>query len=184
MADLADDLNVVPEMVRLLEEGADIAVACRYMPEGHIIGDTPKQRLSRLYSRLVSLLSTVPCRDVSNSFKAYRRQVWETIPARSTSFDLSVELTVKAAAQGYRIAEVPATWTNRATGQSSFAMLQELPAYSRWLLFAVTRMPSALTVAFGMCVLALGLAATAHRWPRLRPSRASRPAQHPTREVP
>lgn len=178
MADLSDDLGVVPEMVRMLEEGADIAVACRYMPGGHVIGDTTKQRLSRLYSRFVSLFSTVPCRDVSNSFKAYRRRLWETVPTRGTSFDLSVELTVKAAARGYRIAEVPATWTNRAAGQSSFAMLRELPAYCRWLLFAVTRMPSPLTIALGVGMSALVLATAARRRPRLRPSERTRTARH------
>lgn len=184
MADLSDDLGVVPEMARLLEEGADIVVASRYMRGGRTIGVTPKQRLSRLYSWLVHLLSTVPCQDVSNSFKAYRRRVWETVPTRGISFDLSVELTVKAAAEGYRIAEVPATWTNRAAGRSSFAMLRELPSYSRWLLFAVTRMPSPLTIALGAATPALLLAARAGRCPRLPRSVGKRLAQHSNREMP
>ncbi len=35
-------------------------------------------------------------------------------------------MTVKAAAQGFQVSEVPSVWTNRQTGQSHFGMMKEL----------------------------------------------------------
>ena len=142
MADCSDDLAAIPRMLGELEGGADIAVGCRYMPGGGIVGDDLKQRLSRLYSVVMGASSSLRCRDVSNSFKVYRREVWDKINNEANSFDVSVEMTVKAAAAGYRIAEVPAVWTNRQAGRSRFSMLGELPNYGRWLLYAAARLPS------------------------------------------
>ncbi len=166
MADCSDDIAALPRMVAEIEAGADIAVGCRYMPGGGIIGDDAKQRISRLYSRLLQVVSSVRCRDVSNSFKAYRREVWDRIDSEATSFDFSVEMTVKAAAEGYRISEVPAVWTNRQVGRSQFSMFRELPNYGRWLLYAARRIPSRsflVGIAVGTTALLVPLALG--RWP-------------------
>jgi hypothetical protein len=95
-----------------------------------------KQRVSKWYSVLVRLFGGPPIHDVSNAFKAYRKTVVDSVAVTSTSFDLSVELTVKAFLAGFRIAEVPATWTNRTEGKSKFKMGEEIPNYGRWLLLA------------------------------------------------
>lgn len=163
MADSSDDIAAIPRMLAEIEAGADVAVGCRYMPGGGIVGDDLKQRLSRLYSRLLGTISGLRCRDVSNSFKAYRREVWDKIDNRAVSFDFSVEMTIKAAAKGYRLSEVPAVWTNRQVGRSQFSMLRELPNYGRWLLYAARRLPSrsflvavAAGAAASLLLLALG----------------------------
>lgn len=142
MADCSDDIAAIPRMLDEIQAGADIVAGSRYMPGGRIIGDTPKQQLSRLYSILMRLITGVSCQDVSNSFKAYRRAVWANIPNESTSFDISVEMTVKAATQGFRISQVPSVWTNRQVGRSQFGMLKEFRNYARWLLYAARRVPS------------------------------------------
>ncbi|HEV8573225.1 MAG TPA: glycosyltransferase family 2 protein [Dehalococcoidia bacterium] len=141
MGDCSDDIGAIPRMVARIAGGADIAVGSRYMPGGAIVGDTPKQQISRLYSRIMRSVSAIDCDDVSNSFRAYSRRVWESIPNESNSFDISVEMTVKAAAQRYRIEQVPAVWTNREAGRSSFRMLKELPNYTRWLSYGIRRAP-------------------------------------------
>jgi len=141
MGDCSDDIGAIPRMVARIAGGADIAVGSRYMAGGAIVGDTPKQQISRLYSRIMRSVSSIDCDDVSNSFRAYSRRVWESIPNEANSFDISVEMTVKAAAGGYRIEQVPAVWTNRDAGQSSFRMLKELPNYARWLLYGMRRAP-------------------------------------------
>jgi glycosyltransferase involved in cell wall biosynthesis len=142
MADYSDDIAVIPKMLAKIEDGADVVAGCRYMPGGGIVGDTIKQRFSRLYSKVMQMISRLPCQDVSNSFKAYRREVWENVACEANSFDFSVEITVKAAVAGYRISEVPAVWTNRQAGRSQFGMFRELPNYGQWLLFAAARLPS------------------------------------------
>jgi len=142
MADCSDDIPAIPRMLERIEAGADIVAGARYISGGAIVGDTPKQQISRAYSKIARMISSVGCDDVSNSFRAYRRSVWENIGNDATSFDISVEMTVKAAARGYRLDQVPAVWTNRAAGQSQFSMVKELPNYGRWLLYAARHAPS------------------------------------------
>lgn len=141
MGDCSDDIAAIPRMLDKVRSGADLVAGSRYMPGGAIIGDTAKQQISRFYSKIMGLVSAVGCSDVSNSFRAYRREIWETIPNEANSFDISVEMTVKAAKAGFRIDQVPAVWTNRAAGQSSFGMLKELRNYNRWLLYAARHKP-------------------------------------------
>lgn len=158
MADCSDDIPAIPAMLERIQAGADLVAGARYIPGGAIVGDTPKQQISRVYSRAVRTLSSVACNDVSNSFRAYRRSIWESIDNEATSFDISVEMTVKAAARGYRLDQVPAVWTNRAEGQSQFSMLKELPNYGRWLLYAARHAPSRsllIAVPVGLASLAL-----------------------------
>jgi glycosyltransferase involved in cell wall biosynthesis len=142
MADCSDDIGAIPRMLDAIEAGADVVGGCRYMDGGGVIGDTPKQKLSRWYSALMGTVSSVPARDVSNGFKAFRREVWERVENQSPWFDMSVEMTVKAAELGYQIDQVPTVWTNRSAGRSQFSMLAEFPRYSRWLFYAARRVPS------------------------------------------
>jgi len=159
MGDCSDDIAAIPRMLQRIAGGADVVAGSRYMPGGAIVGDTAKQQISRLYSRGIRAVSSVPCDDLSNSFRAYRRQVWESIPNEASSFDISVEMTVKAAAQGYRVEQVPAVWTNREAGQSHFRMLKELPNYGRWLLYAARHAPSrSLLIAVPVGLVSLVLA--------------------------
>ena len=137
MGDESDDPEAILSMVRKIEEGFDVVAGSRYMKGGGIVGDTAKQRLSRIYSTLVRLLGGVKIHDVSNAFKAYRRSVVEGIDTEADSFDISVELTVKAAQAGFRIGEVPTVWTNRQMGSSNFRIGRELRNYRRWLVLAL-----------------------------------------------
>jgi glycosyltransferase involved in cell wall biosynthesis len=133
MGDASDRPEDIPRLVEGLNRGFDVVAGSRYMPGGDIVGNTPKQRLSRLYSALIRLAGGPPIHDVSNAFKGYRRAVADTVPTEADSFDVSVELTVKAALAGFRVGEVPTVWTNRTQGRSSFSLPRELPHYWRWL---------------------------------------------------
>ncbi len=142
MADCSDDIAAIPRMIEKIEAGADVVVGSRYMAGGAIVGDTPKQKLSRFYSWLMRFLTGIPAHDVSNSFKAYRRPVWESVNSEAKSFDFSVEMVVKAAVLGFKLAEVPSVWTNRLAGTSHFSMVSELSNYGRWLVYAIRNLPS------------------------------------------
>jgi dolichol-phosphate mannosyltransferase len=138
MADASEDPLDVVGLIRAVEEGWDVVSGSRYMRGGGIVGWTSKQRISRAYSRACRVVGGPPVHDVSNAFKAYRRAVVESVHSVAESFDISVELTVKAHLAGFRVTEIPTVWTNRREGASSFAMRNELPRYGRWLWLAGT----------------------------------------------
>ena len=61
--------------------------------------------------------------DTTNAFKAYRREVIETVqPLLSNHFNLTVELPLKAIVRGHSYAVVPITWRNRTAGVSKLAL--------------------------------------------------------------
>jgi dolichol-phosphate mannosyltransferase len=141
MADLSDDAAVVPEMVRRIRSGeADIVCASRYMTGGRQIGGPPLKRfLSRMAGLTLYWSGALPVHDATNAFRAYRREVLQSIEIESKAgFEYSLELTAKAQAAGYRIAEVPSTWRDRSAGQSRFRLFQWLPQYLRWYWYALT----------------------------------------------
>jgi glycosyltransferase involved in cell wall biosynthesis len=144
MADLSDDVAIVPRMVELIrDEGYDIVCASRYMRGGRQIGGP---RLKRLLARAagVSLhwLAGLPTHDATNAFRAYRRSVLEEFPIESRGgFAYSLEITAKAHAAGRRITELPSTWRDRSAGRSRFQLRAWLPHYLRWYFYTLMHRP-------------------------------------------
>ncbi len=144
MADLSDDLSVVPAMVRLIcDEGYDIVCASRYMAGGKQVGGPRfKKFLSRMAGVSLHWLTGLPTHDATNAFRAYRRSVLvETEIESRGGFEYSLEITAKAYAAGRRITEVPSTWQDRSAGTSRFQLFRWLPLYLRWYFYALTHRP-------------------------------------------
>lgn len=139
MADLSDDLSIVPEMYHLITaEGFDIVCGSRYMPGGQQIGGPPLKRfLSQLAGISLHYLVRLPTCDVTNSFKMYRRKFLKGVNIESTGgFEIGMELVVKAFVSGGRITELPVTWSDRVAGRSRFRLWKWIPHYLRWYFFA------------------------------------------------
>ena len=84
MADLSDDLSVVPRMVELIRDrGYDIVCASRYMKGGRQIGGPLlKGLMSRTAGVSLYWLAGLPTHDATNAFRAYRRSVLHGLPDR------------------------------------------------------------------------------------------------------
>jgi len=124
MADASDNPEDLPRYHRLLEEGWDCAFGSRFMP-GAKIHDYPRLKLAinRLANQFIRVLFRHRYNDTTNAFKAYRREVIETVqPLLSKHFNLTVELPLKAIVRGHTYAVVPTSWTNRTSGEAKLAM--------------------------------------------------------------
>jgi len=144
MADLSDDLSVVPKMVDLIRNGGyDVVCASRYVRGGKQIGGPRlKGFLSRTAGVSLYWLGGLPTHDATNAFRAYRRDVLTDFPIESTGgFAYSLEVTAKAHAAGRRITEVPSVWRDRSAGQSRFKLRAWLPHYLKWYVYALTHRP-------------------------------------------
>ena len=133
MADGSDGPDDVILYHRLLEEGYDCVFGSRFL-RGSRVHDYPRFKLclNRLANAGIRLLFRHGYNDTTNAFKAYRREVIETVrPLVSNHFNLTVELPLKAIVRGHSYAVVPISWTNRRHGASKLA-LQEMG--SRYLL--------------------------------------------------
>ena len=126
-AEVVQELARANERVRyhrLLEEGYDCAFGSRFM-RGSIIRDYPpfKLVLNRMVNFGIRMLFRHGYNDTTNAFKAYRREVIETIqPLLSNHFNLTVELPLKAVVRGHSYGIVPISWTNRTAGSSKLGL--------------------------------------------------------------
>jgi glycosyltransferase involved in cell wall biosynthesis len=139
MGDSSDDPETLNAMYALLQKCFDLVCGSRYMPGGSQVGGPRLKSLtSRLAGRSLRLLTGIPTADVTSAFKMYRRELLRNIAIKSDGgFEVSMEITVKAFLQGYRITEVPTTWRDRSGGESKFRMWKWLPKYLRWYAFAL-----------------------------------------------
>lgn len=140
MADLTDDPSVLNKMMEKFEEGYDVVAASRYMSGGHQIGGPRlKQILSRVAGISLHYLVGLPTHDATNSFRLYSRKFLDKIKVESDGgFELAIELTVKAHFGGFKVTEVPTTWTYLAKA-SRFYLAKWLPKYLKWYLWAVKK---------------------------------------------
>ena len=124
MADASDDPEDLVRYHALLEEGWDCAFGSRFVP-GAQIHDYPRLKyyVNRFANQFIRVLFRHRYNDTTNAFKAYRREVIETIqPLLSKHFNLTVEMPLKAIVRGHSFAVVPTDWTNRASGVAKLKM--------------------------------------------------------------
>jgi dolichol-phosphate mannosyltransferase len=136
MADLSDDPEDLVLYYRILGMGYDCAFGSRFMPGGGV-HDYPRFKLllNRTVNLGIRLLFRHGYNDTTNAFKAYRREVIDTIqPLLSNHFNLTVEMPLKAIVRGHTYAVVPISWRNRSAGTSKLS-LQEMG--SRYLFIAL-----------------------------------------------
>lgn len=135
MADLSDPPSVIPAMVdRVRQGGADVVSGSRYMRGGSQTGGPAlKGFLARAAGLTLHAVAGIGTHDATNSFRAFSRRFLDAVEIESeTGFTIGLELTVKAHIRGYRVDEVPSSWSDRSAGESRFRLAKWLPAYLRW----------------------------------------------------
>ncbi|MCB0867459.1 MAG: glycosyltransferase family 2 protein [Solirubrobacterales bacterium] len=124
MADCSDDPEDLVMYHHILDEGWDCAFGSRFM-RGAVVTGYPRLKLfvNRIANGFVNVLFRLGYNDTTNAFKAYRREVIETIsPLLSKHFNLTVEIPLKAVTRGHSFKVVPTSWTNRTAGEAKLAM--------------------------------------------------------------
>jgi dolichol-phosphate mannosyltransferase len=124
MADGSDGPEDLVSYHRLLEEGYECAFGSRFV-HGSTVTDYPTSKLvmNRIVNWGIRVLFRHGYNDTTNAFKAYRREVIESVqPLLSHHFNLTVELPLKAVVRGYSFGIVPISWTNRKAGVSKLSL--------------------------------------------------------------
>lgn len=124
----ADGSHAPEQLHRLLDAvdaGADLAIGSRYVPGG-TVRNWPTRRLvlsktANTYSRV---LLGVGIHDITAGYRAYRREVLEKIDLAavdSKGYCFQIDLTWRAINSGFRVVEVPITFTERELGVSKMS---------------------------------------------------------------
>ena len=123
----ADGSHAPEELSKLLDalRDADAVLGTRYIPGGSV-HNWPMSRLllSRCGNIYIRMALGMPFRDATGGYRAYRMAVLDAInvdTVASTGYSFQVELAWRSYKQGFRMAEVPITFTEREHGVSKMS---------------------------------------------------------------
>lgn len=110
-----------PAMIaKLLDEQLDMVTALRYRA---IEGEVPERRGHALgnliFTRLVGRMFGTITRDVLSGYRVLSRRFVKSFPARTTGFDIEIEMTAHAADVWAPCGDVRSVYRNRAEGSAS-----------------------------------------------------------------
>lgn len=121
-SDLSWDASLMPTMLQVLEKGeADMVLASSYARGGRAEGVAPARlMISRLGNFVLSFVIPGRFKMVTQMFRAYRREVLDSLELESDDKEIHLEILSKALALGYRVKEIPAVLRSRGSGKSKF----------------------------------------------------------------
>jgi dolichol-phosphate mannosyltransferase len=126
-ADLQHPPEVVPDLLRAIEDGADMAVASRYVKGGGCQGWSLSRRIISRGAVFVSHLllpATRGVKDVTSGFFAFDRQVVDGAELRPTGYKILLEILMVGKHQ--TVAEVPFVFVTRERGKSKLNARQQV----------------------------------------------------------
>jgi len=126
MADRSDNPRDLVRYYHKIEEGFDCVFGSRFR-KGSRVTNYPLVKLlaNRIGNKVIQLLFWTRFNDLSNAFKAYRREViLECGPYSSSHFNLTIEMSLSALIRQYHIAEIPIDWRGRTWGSSNLSLRQ------------------------------------------------------------
>jgi glycosyltransferase involved in cell wall biosynthesis len=140
MGDLSDDPATINMMASKIDDGYDVVCGSRYIEGGARIGGSRiKGLLSFLAGWSLHFILGIGTHDITNPFKMYRKKVIDTISPESDSFEISIELPLKALYAGFKVTEVPTIFRERTKGESSFNVMRLVPKYFKFYFWAIAR---------------------------------------------
>ncbi|MCY4158489.1 MAG: polyprenol monophosphomannose synthase [Bacteroidetes bacterium] len=137
-ADLSHNPDDLPALINSIQtDQCDLAIGSRYI-DGVRVVNWPLSRLilsygAGFYTRMATRL---PIRDVTAGFLVYHRRVLESVDLhaiRSNGYSFLIEMKYRTWKKGFRLFEIPITFTERTEGQSkmSRAIIREA-AFKVW----------------------------------------------------
>tara|TARA_Y100000310_G_scaffold342995_1_gene448644 strand:- start:8055 stop:8753 length:699 start_codon:yes stop_codon:yes gene_type:complete len=125
MGDNSDDTTTIPKIIEKMKSGYDVVFGSRYMAGGSKGDSNPfKAMLGTGYTFVARLIFGIKVHDITNPFRAFKKEIFNTIKLECNDFAISPEFSIKSHLRGYKLAEVPTVYSNRKTGQSNFKMLK------------------------------------------------------------
>lgn len=141
-SDFSHDPGYIPLFLDAITD-ADLVLGSRYVPGGKVENWGFSRRLiSRgggLYARWVL---GIPINDLTGGLKCFRREVLESIDLDSVSshgYGFQIELTYRAVRRGFKVREIPITFSDRRLGESK--MSKKIVFEAAWLVWKLRLMP-------------------------------------------
>jgi glycosyltransferase involved in cell wall biosynthesis len=115
--DMATPPDEIPKTIEVMErEQADIIYGSRNLPESIILIEPPFHRkiLGKVFNYIFRLLLGINLHDTQCGYKAIRKEVFDSLQREINieGFAYDIDLAVKAQKNGYKLVEMPVTWSH------------------------------------------------------------------------
>jgi len=137
MGDCSDNPKDIINYADCLDEGFDCVFGSRFI-KNSVVKDYPfpKLILNRIANNFIRLLFLIKYNDVTNAFKAYRKDLLvNSKPIVSRHFNINAELALKAISRGYKYKVIPISWSNRKKNISKFKIKEMQNRYIFTILY-------------------------------------------------
>ena len=142
MIEIDADFSHNPAQIPMLIEATDdchVAIGTRYIDGGGVVGwSLPRLLLSKAGNRYARFWLGFDVADSTSGFRCYRREVLESIDLDSLTsegYAFQIDMTARAIRGGFRVTEVPITFSERRAGGSKMnkdIILEALAAVPIW----------------------------------------------------
>jgi dolichol-phosphate mannosyltransferase len=143
-ADLSHAPEAVPSLLVAARE-SDVVIGSRYVAGGGVVRWGPvRKAISRAGCFYARTVLGVHVRDLTGGFKCFRRSALEAVLAQDlhgNGYVFQIETTYRALLDGFRVTEVPISFTERTKGRSKMSarIVFEAAWLVPWLRFATAR---------------------------------------------
>ena len=123
-ADGSHEPNFINELYFNIDNN-DVVVASRYIKKGGTENTFILLMMSRILNILYSLILNIPCKDISNSYKLYKKEQLDKLKLRCKNFDIIEEILYKLYKQNknLKIKEIPFIFKKRKFGNTKRNLL-------------------------------------------------------------
>jgi glycosyltransferase involved in cell wall biosynthesis len=105
-------------IAHVLSDQADLVIGSRYLNQKNVATRKLNAFGVRIFNLLIQLLTGTAITDSQSGYRAMKRQVLITQKLKSGGYEIESEMLVKAAKEGFRVAEVPISFEQRTYGHS------------------------------------------------------------------
>jgi dolichol-phosphate mannosyltransferase len=134
--DFSHDPDEIPNFLKTMQN-ADLVLGSRYTGGVRVL-NWPLKRLllSRCAGIYVWLVTGMPFTDPTGGYKCFRRRALQAIQldaVKSNGYSFQIEMTHRLWREGYRVDEVPITFTDRVEGTSKLS--QDIVVEAFWMVW-------------------------------------------------
>ena len=125
MGDNSDDINTYEKLIDKINQNYDVVFATRYI-KGGSRGDLDRLKalFSSSYTKITSILFGMNLHDITNAFRCFKKEVFNSFIIESGDFAISPEFAIKAHLNKFKMGEIPTVYSNRKKGQSKFKLFK------------------------------------------------------------
>lgn len=157
-ADDFENAKVIDAMYAEFAKGCQIVVGSRFIKGGCMVGfPLLKATLVHIAAFTLYHFARISTKDPTNGIRIYSRKLLQEVPIESRiGWAFNLEFLVKSERSGAKIGEVAYRHFERTRGASKFKVLQWLPHYLKWYLYAFATVfsgPVVFTADSGSCTL-------------------------------